>query len=93
MLTHSNSVCLLASVAVWYVRKRKHCKALHRTAQQRAQHGTARRARHLTALRRAVELAKLNGAGDTVVCFLCFQLYAAGCDTKKELEPAPTESD
>ena len=23
--------------------------------------------------------------------FLCFQLYAAGCDTKKELEPAPTE--
>ena len=69
MLTHSNSVCLLASVAVWYVRKRKHCKALHRTAQQRAQHGTARRARHLTALRRAVELAELKkpGGGDFVL--------------------------
>ena len=50
MVVLANSACLLASVVVWHVRKRKH--------------GTAR---HRTALRRAVELAKLNGAGDTAV--------------------------
>ena len=57
-----------------------------------AKHGTAR---HRTALRRAVELAKLNGAGDTAVCFFVLSAidYAAGCDTKKELESAPTERD
>ena len=66
-------------------------KALQRhSTAPHAGHDTAR---HRTALRRAVELAKLNGAGDTGVCFLCFQLYAAGCDTEKELEPAATGSD
>ena len=43
----------------------QHGTARHRTAQH-AGHGTAR---HRTALRRAVELAELNGAGDTAVCF------------------------
>ena len=51
MLALANSVCLLAIVVVWYVRKRKHCKA-----------------RHSTARGHAVDLAKLNGAGDTTVC-------------------------
>ena len=65
----ARQLCMLASVAVWYVRKRKHCKARHSTAQQgTAGHSTAPHAghdtaRHRTALRRAVELAKLNGAG------------------------------
>ena len=80
----SRQLCMLASERCRLVRTKE--KSLHSTAQ----HGTAR---HRTALRRAVELAKLNGAGDTAVCFLCFQLYAAGCDTEKELEPAATGSD
>ena len=62
----------------------QHCKAWHSTEQQDP-------ARHSTALRRAVELAKLNGALLLWV-FLCFQLYAAGCHTKKNFEPAPTET-
>ena len=54
-------LCTLASVAVWYARKRTLCEARHSTAP----HGTARRARHRTAphgaaLRRVVALAKLN---------------------------------
>ena len=81
------------SVVVWYARNKTLCKARYSTAQ----HGTARRARHRarhrTALRRAVELAKLNGAGDTAVFLLCFQLYAAGCDPENELDPARTEND
>ena len=58
------------------------------TRHSRAAHAGHDTARHRTALRRAVELAKLNGAG---ACLVCFRLYAAGCDTKKELEPAPTD--
>ena len=44
MLALANSEWLLASVVVWYVRKRKHCKgtARHRT-QGTTPHGTARR--------------------------------------------------
>ena len=38
-------------------------------------------ARHCTALRRAVELAKLNGAGGGG--FVLSDMYAAGCDTEK----------
>ena len=34
----SRQLCMLASVVVWYERKRKHSKARHSTAQ----HGTAR---------------------------------------------------
>ena len=77
---------MLASAVVWYVRKTKHSKVRHSTAQ----HGTAR---HSTALRRAVELAKLNGAGGVFLVLSATAVYAAGCDTKKELEPASTESD
>ena len=55
--------CLLASVVVWYVRKRKHSKARHSTAQHgTVPHRTAGHdiARHRTALRCAVDLAKLS---------------------------------
>ena len=81
MLALANSVRLLALSSGMHEREHsaKHGTARHRTAPHAA-HDTAR---HRTALRRAVELAKLNGAGDTAVCFLCLQLYAAGCDTKK----------
>ena len=80
---------MLASVVVWYVRKRK---ALQSTAQHgttghsSAPHARHDTARHRTALRRAVELAKLNAAGDTVYSFVLSAILA-GCDTKKELEP------
>ena len=53
MHSGSHQLYMLASVVVWHVRKRKHCKA-----------------RHSTALRRAVELAKLNGAGDNAVRYV-----------------------
>ena len=80
----SGQLCMLAIIALssgMHEREHsaKHGAARHSTAPH-AGHDTAR---HRTALRRAVELAKLNGAGDTAVCFLCLQLYAAGCDTKK----------
>ena len=84
--------CLLASafVVVLNVRNRKHCKARHSTAPY-AGHDTAR---HRTVLPLAVDLAKLNGAGYTAVFFCAFRYtYAAGCDTKKELEPAPINSE
>ena len=55
----SRQLCMLANVVVWQVRKRKHCKARHSTAPHAGRDTT----RHRTALRRAVELAKLNGAG------------------------------
>ena len=95
MLALANSVCLRAWSSGMYERE---STAKHGTARHsRTQHGTARRARHRarhrTALRRAVELAKLNGAGDTAVFLLCFQLYAAGCDPENELDPARTEND
>ena len=49
MLEHihagSGQLCMLASVVVWYARKRTLCKARHNTAK----HGTARTARHRTA--------------------------------------------
>ena len=49
----SSQHCMLASVVVWYARKRTLRKARHSTGQ----YGTAR---HRTALRRAVERARLN---------------------------------
>ena len=51
MLALANSVCLLALSSGMYERENS------------AKHGTAR---HRTALRRAVELVKLNGAGACV---------------------------
>ena len=68
----SRQFCMLASVVVWYVRNRKHCKARHSMTQNgTAGHSTAPHARHDTAWHRTalcppVELAKLNGA---VGCF------------------------
>ena len=45
ILAGSRQLCMLASVVVWFVRKRKHCKARH----SRAQYGTARGTRRRTA--------------------------------------------
>ena len=70
MHSGSHQLYMLASVVVWHVRKRKHCKA-----------------RHSTALRRAVELAKLNGAG---VCIFCAFSYTQLVVTRKNnLSPHP----
>ena len=49
----SGQLCTLASVVVWYARKRKLCKARHSTAPDEG-HYTAR---HRTALRCAFKLA------------------------------------
>ena len=67
------SICLLliASVVVWYVRMRKHCKERRSTAP----HAVLDTARHSTALRDTVELAKLNRASTLLCVFLCFSYY------------------
>ena len=61
MLALANSVCMLALPSGMYERgsSAKHGTARYSTAQH-AGHDIAR---HRTALRRAVELAKLDGAG------------------------------
>ena len=54
----SRQLCMLASVVVWYVRKRKHCKARHSTAQQStARHRTQGTTPHGTARRCAAPLS------------------------------------
>ena len=77
----SGQLYMLASVVVWYARKRKLCKAPHSTAPD-AGHDTAR---HRTALRRAVGLAKRNEAG---ACDFCaFSYTQLGVTRKENLGP------
>ena len=71
----SNSLCLLALSYVVHERdySAKHDMGWHSTAPH-AGHDTVR---HLMALRRAVELAKLNGAGVCVFVLSATTVYAA----------------
>ena len=76
MLALANSVCFLALTSGVYTKE----KALRSTAPQ-AGNDTAQ---HRTALRRIVELAKLNGA---LLCFFALSAVRSCVTRKKNLSP------